>query len=126
MNRKRILAVLALCSAAPALGQTNATPKTILVNRTEFECLIDNIDRVPSEPRGVFVDIRDCRREGIKVIRHLIAPPPQADPDGAEYLLFLKPRQLKCIKSNRKRVDRIARPASGNRYGLKIDPCGGR
>jgi hypothetical protein len=98
-------------------------PVVLLVDRDQFDCLAEKIDAVPKESRGVFVDIRDCRQRGVKILRGLITPPRPVDPSGLETVLFLKPDQVQCIRKNRRTIGRIATAIAGGRYTVKLEPC---
>ncbi len=116
-------ALMALFSISLACAQN--MPRPIFVDPAAFRCLLANLDQVPMERKGVFVDFRDCERGGIRIIRHIFAPQPPIDPTGNETILFVKPKQLACMKRNRKHEKRILQELPGNRHALRIDPCGG-
>lgn len=124
MNRASGL--LAIFAMATIMGPFPAVAQgaPILVDADQFRCLAEKISLVPAEAKGVYVNIRNCRGGGLRVVRHLVPPPRQLDSEGVESLLYLKPAQLRCISKHRRKLDRITQPAGNGRLRLMLDPCG--
>ena len=105
-------------------GQAHAAAgDAVIVDEAEFRCMAQKVKQVPSEPRGVFVDISRCRNGGPRIVRHLVPPPPSSSRTGVESLLFLKPKHLKCIAQFRRDLAKITEPAGPGKLKLRIDPC---
>lgn len=123
MIAARLLAITALIAgfgAAPATAQE----APVVVDADQFHCLSEKIAQVRSEPKGIYVNIRNCRSGGLRFVEHLVPPPRQVNEAGVESLLYLKPAQIRCIARNRRTLDRIAAPAGPGRLRLKLEPCG--
>lgn len=124
MKLKNWLAASLICTATLVSIPLRANEPPVLVDADQFKCLVEKIRTIPLENKGIYVNIRNCRNGGLRIIRHLVPPPRQPDASGVESLLYLKPAQVKCIRKNSTAVARITDPAGLGRLRLKLNPCG--
>lgn len=118
-----VLAVAVTAAGIPA--SAHAATGEVLVDARQFQCLIKQIDSIPREPRGVYVDISDCIRRGPSIHRAFVAPrmPPV---DGLDAILLVTPDRLTCARRHRRNIAAIVEARPQARYRLRWEPCPAR
>ena len=109
--------VLTLNLAQPAAAQ--------IVDQAQFRCLVRNIEQVPSEARGVYVNIEHCVEEGRPRVRRNQTPPPPPPPNSTVRTVVIDSVEHACIVRFRRNLGRITQSLPGGRYRLRLTPCGG-
>ena len=113
---------VAWAGAAVALGLASPAAAQI-VDQSQFRCLARNIEQVPSDEKGVYVNIENCVKERGPRVRRNMTPPPPPPPNSTVRLLVIDSAERACILRYRRDLGRIATPLSGNRFRLRLDPC---
>ncbi len=115
-----LFAILLLLSTHPMLPQD----PPILVNRQRFDCLVKHIDRLPSNRRLVYVDIRRCPPQVLEP--SYPRPPVRPGPHKVEWVLSLDRAEIACIRKYRRNIGAFARREGADKYRVDFGACARR
>jgi hypothetical protein len=91
----------------------------ILVDRRYFDCLMDEVDKLPENRRKLYVTVYDCKPR----ILSKYLPDTTVGSNRVERVLALDPAELRCMRANRGNISRFARIEGGRWYRLFLSTC---
>jgi hypothetical protein len=93
----------------------------LLVRRSDFDCLVREIDTAPKKAAGAYVEIDLCPPRFHRYFYPV--PPKPRPPKEPARTLRLDRAQLACIRTHRRNIAVIARPSGPDNYLLDFRPC---
>jgi hypothetical protein len=106
--------LIALTSTTQGVEST----KNIIVVQWQFQCLVTKIEKFENKGDSITVDISHCPPtiiRGYTTIRK---------EKTVKTRLTLTPKDILCIKANRRSINRIARPLENSLYVVDLTNCG--